>query len=281
MAIPTRLLAALPLAAACLVSPAGLTAQQRTHRTAEDWLANCRDDHDRRDDHDGPRVCELREFGFRPMGRPVTIETGPNGAIVVTGWDRDSVHVRAVIGAQAHTDSDASDLLREVRVGVASNRVSADGPHTGSGETWSVSVEVFVPLRTDLTAETVNGPVAVEDVAGRLDLSTTNGPLALSGLGGSVRARTTNGPLTVSLAGVRWDGEGLDAETSNGPVRLSIPADYSARLETGTVNGPMSIDFPIVMQGRISVRRITTNLGQGGAPIRAVTTNGPVVVRRQ
>jgi len=121
----------------------------------------------------------------------------------------------------------------------------------------------------------------VEDVAGRLDLSTTNGPLTLSGLGGSVHARTTNGPVTVSLTGVRWDGEGLDAETNNGPVRLSIPADYSARLETGTVNGPMSIDFPIVMQGRISVRRITTNLGQGGAPIRAVTTNGPVVVRRR
>ena len=275
MAVPSRLLAALPLVAGCLVSPAGLTAQQRTHRTADDWLTSCRDD------HDSPRVCELRELGFRPVGRPVTLETGPNGGIVVTGWDRDSVHVRAVVQAQAHTDRDASDLLREVRVGVAANRVSADGPHTGSGESWSVSVEVFVPLRTDLTAETVNGPVAVEGVAGRLDLSTTNGPLTLSGLGGSVRARTTNGPLTVSFTGVRWDGEGLDAETSNGPVRLSIPADYSARLEAGTVNGPMSIDFPIVMQGRLSVRRITTNLGQGGAPIRAVTTNGPVVVRRQ
>lgn len=281
MAVPFRLLAALPLVAGCLVSPAGLTAQQRTHRTAEDWLANCRDNHDRRDDHDGPRVCELREFGFRPAGRPVAIETGPNGGIVVTGWDRDSVHVRAVVQARAHTEGDAAGLLREVRVGVESNRVSADGPRTGSGESWSVSVEVFVPLRTDLTAETVNGPVAVEDVTGRLDLSTTNGPLTLSGLGGIVRARTTNGPLTVSLAGVRWDGEGLDAETSNGPVRLSIPADYSARLETGTVNGPMSIDFPVVMQGRISMRRITTNLGQGGAPIRAVTTNGPVVVARQ
>jgi hypothetical protein len=276
MAVPFRLLAALPLVAGCLVSPAGLTAQQRTHRTAEDWLANCR-----RDDHDRPRVCELRELGFRPMGRPVAIETGPNGGVVVTGWDRDSVHVRAVVQAQAHNDRDAAGLLREVRVGVESNRVSADGPRTGSGESWSVSVEVFVPLRTDLTAETVNGPVAVEDVAGRLDLSTTNGPLTLSGLGGIVRARTTNGPVTVSLTGVRWDGEGLDAETSNGPVRLSIPASYSARLETGTVNGPLSIDFPIVMQGRISMRRITTNLGQGGAPIRAVTTNGPVVVVRQ
>jgi len=275
MPVPSRLLVVLPLVAGFIVSPAGLTAQQRTHRTADDWLASCREDGDR------PRVCELREFGFRPMGRPVTIETGPNGAIVVTGWDRDSVHVRAVVQAQARTDRDASDLLREVRVGVTANQVSADGPHTGRRESWSVSVEVSVPLRTDLTAETVNGPVAVEDVAGRLDLSTTNGPLTLSGLAGNVRARTTNGPVTVSLTGVRWDGAGLDAETDNGPVRLSVPADYSARLETGTVNGPMSIDFPIVMQGRISVRRITTDLGQGGAPIRAVTTNGPVVVRRR
>ncbi|MGH7676482.1 MAG: hypothetical protein ACREMV_14540, partial [Gemmatimonadales bacterium] len=59
------------------------------------------------------------------------------------------------------------------------------------------------------------------------------------------------------------------------------PAGYSARLETGTVNGPLTVRFPltITIQGRIT-DRISTTLGQGCSPVRVVTTNGPMVIRR-
>ena len=69
------------------------------------------------------------------------------------------------------------------------------------------------------------------------------------------------------------------AETSNGPVMISVPPSYSAHLVTGTVNGPMQLDIPLTLQGRIG-RRIETDLGSGGASVRAVTTNGPLVVSR-
>ncbi len=139
-----------------------------------------------------------------------------------------------------------------------------------------------MPRRGDVTAETVNGPVSAEDLAGRLDLRAVNGPVTLSGVAGDVHAHATNGPLTVDLAGTRWEGTGLDAETQNGPVTLSIPDGYSAELETGTVNGPMQIDFPITLQGRIGrMSRIRTTLGSGGSPVRVVTTNGPLNVRRR
>jgi hypothetical protein len=45
----------------------------------------------------------------------------------------------------------------------------------------------------------------------------------------------------------------------------------------------MDIGFPITVQGRIGMgsrRRITTTLGSGGPTIRAVTTNGPAVIRK-
>ena len=56
---------------------------------------------------------------------------------------------------------------------------------------------------------------------------------------------------------------------------------YNAELETGTVNGPMSIDFPmtVTLQGRIG-RSLTTTLGSGGPPVRVTTQNGPLTVRR-
>jgi hypothetical protein len=114
-----------------------------------------------------------------------------------------------------------------------------------------------------------------------MDLSTHNGPLSLSDVGGDVKARAVNGPLSVNLSGRRWDGEGLDAETNNGPVSLAIPEDYSARLETGTVNGPFSSDIPLTVtfRGRLN-KHLNVTLGQGGAPVRVVTTNGPVSIRR-
>src|ERR1043165_2267454 len=107
------------------------------------------------------------------------------------------------------------------------------------------------------------------------------GPRSLSGVGGDVHASAQNGPLSVRLQGARWDGAGLDAETQNGPADLLIPDDYNAKIEFGTVNGPMDVGFPmtVTISGRVK-DRITTTLGSGGPPIRVVTTNGPMTVRR-
>ena len=58
-----------------------------------------------------------------------------------------------------------------------------------------------------------------------------------------------------------------------------MSSGYSAHLETGTVNGGVDIDFPVTVQGKIG-RRITTDLGKGGATIRLITTNGGVDIRQ-
>jgi DUF4097 and DUF4098 domain-containing protein YvlB len=143
-----------------------------------------------------------------------------------------------------------------------------------------VSYEIWAPRQTDIHASTHNGGVSAEDLDARLELSAVNGGINLQRVSGDVRGETTNGPLNVTLDGDQWRGTGLDLRTTNGPVNLEIPEGYSARLETGTVNGGMRIDFPITLQGTIG-RRISTQLGRGGAPIRAVTTNGPVEIRRR
>jgi DUF4097 and DUF4098 domain-containing protein YvlB len=242
------------------------------------WTDRCRDDH--WGDDSRAHYCEIRESGFK-AGGALSVDPGGNGAIRIVGWDRDSVAVTAKVQAQAGTDEAARDLARRVRISAEGGAVRADGPSTGRRESWTVSFTVAVPRRSDVTAQTVNGPIRVADVTGKLELRAVNGPVSLDAVGGDVHARTTNGPLVVSLDGDRWRGAGLDAETENGPVTLTLPARYAARLETGTVNGPMNIDYPITLQGRISFRRITTDIGGGGPAVRVVTTNGPVTVRSQ
>jgi DUF4097 and DUF4098 domain-containing protein YvlB len=246
-------------------------------RDAEDWLDRCREDSRR---SDRAKYCEVRELGMRADDRPLTVDPGQNGGAAVRAWDRDSIHVSARVQTHGGDDDEARDVARQVRIEVSRGLVRSDGPSMRRGTSWSVSYEILVPRRTDLRVDTHNGPIAVEGVSGRMELTAVNGPLTLDAVGGDVRARTTNGPLRVTLEGRRWEGAGLDAETTNGPAVLSIPENYSARLETGTVNGPMSIGFPITVQGRLR-NRLTVDLGSGGPPVRVVTTNGPVVVRRQ
>ncbi len=256
----------------------------RADRRSDDsrsWLDRCRDNGN--DDTDA-RYCEERTMGWRAQGGlALSVDASPNGGVSVTGWDRDSVAVTVRIQTHGEDDAEARDIARQVRVTNDHGVLRADGPGMRRHQSWSVSFEIMAPRRVDLSLDTQNGPLEVENVMGRLRLSAQNGPLTLQRVAGDVQARAQNGPLTVALTGTRWEGAGLDAETQNGPLVLEVPDGYNAELETGTINGPMDIGFPIMVQGRIGMggrRRITTTLGSGGATIRAVTTNGPAVIRK-
>ena len=268
------------LAVAALTLP---IATVRAQDTDEEWLDDCRHDswRDSRVKH-----CEIRETGLkghvRGGGGALTVDPGMNGGVDIIGWDRDSVAVTARIQVNARTENDAQAIARDIRIEAAGRTVRAVGPNpTGRRQSWSVSFIVYVPRRTDLSLATENGPLSVHEVSGRMELSTHNGPLSLVGVAGDVRARAQNGPLLVKLTGARWDGAGLDAETMNGPADLRIPEGYNARIDFGTVNGPMHVGFPltVTINGRVT-DRISTTLGAGGAPVRVVTTNGPMTVRR-
>lgn len=263
------------LAVGLSLAAAPLVAQ---HARFDDGFDSCRD----RDwgNSDRARFCEIRNAGFKGGGA-VSVDPGGNGAIRIEGWDRDSVAVIVKVQAQARTDEAAQAIAREVRITAEGGTIRADGPATSGRNWWSVSFDVMVPSRTDLTARTVNGPIVVDDVTGKMDLEAVNGPVTLGGLGGDVHARTVNGPLVVTLDGAKWAGTGLDGETTNGPVTLTLPSGYAAHLETGTENGPVSIDIPITVQGHFNGRDIRTDIGGGGPTVRVVTTNGPVIVRRR
>ncbi len=97
--------------------------------------------------------------------------------------------------------------------------------------------------------------------------------------GGRYAHWSTNGGVEVRLAGSEWQGQGLDIQTTNGGVTLTVPADYNALLETGTTNGRLRLDFPVTVQGEVK-QRVSARLGRGGAPVRVTTTNGGVTVRR-
>jgi hypothetical protein len=201
----------------------------------------CRD-HGR--DNDYYTFCEVREE-MLPAG-PLTVDAGRNGGIRVEGWDRNEIRVQAVVNAHARSESDAKQLASGVQIQAGGGKVTSTGPETGRREWWSVSFRINVPRKNDLDLTAHNGGVTIAGVSGNITFETSNGGVRLTDLGGDVRGQTRNGGLNVTLGGSRWDGAGLDVETTNGGV-----------------NG------------------ISTTLGSGGPPVRVRTTNGGLKINKR
>jgi DUF4097 and DUF4098 domain-containing protein YvlB len=51
-------------------------------------------------------------------------------------------------------------------------------------------------------------------------------------------------------------------------------------LKAETVNGDITTDFPLTVQGRLSKRRISATIGSGGRQLSLSTVNGGIQIRK-
>ncbi|HEX7335147.1 MAG TPA: hypothetical protein VF290_26845 [Pyrinomonadaceae bacterium] len=262
---------------AALVTFTGVAAFAQKEKDNKDRSMTCRQNNWYNDRLVGN--CEIREQTLAPSGGTIAIDGRQNGGVNVKGWDQAQVLVRARVQTGAPTEAEAVELGRQIRIETSGAKIYASGPENRRDYHWDVSYEVFVPRRSDLSLETKNGGIAIADVSGRIDFTALNGGVVLKRVGGAVRGSTTNGGLVIELSGDRWEGDSLDVSTTNGGVIMSVPENYSANLQTGTVNGSVNTDFPVTVQGRIN-KQIALNLGTGGATVKAMTTNGGVHLKR-
>jgi hypothetical protein len=225
-----------------------------------------------------PRACELRRTTFSLNSGHLAV-AGKNGGIEVIGEDRNDVAVEARVEAWAGSEADANGLLHQVQIETSGDQLRDQGPESHDHTGYSVSYRIRVPRLTGMDARTMNGGIALSHLEGEIVFDTTNGGVELNDLAGNVHGRTVNGGLDIHLTGDQWKGEGLRAQTTNGGVELSIPQNYNAHLEAGTVNGGFSVDFPITVQGTIK-NHLSTDIGRGGSVVQAETTNGGIEVHR-
>jgi len=222
------------------------------------------------------RYCEVREFQLDARDL-VRVDAEPNGGIRVEAWDRNEISLLVKVQGWSRS-GDPHDIVSRVEV-LTGSTISAEGPDMRRREGWSASYRLMVPRTSDLDLESLNGGLDIFGVQGTMELSTMNGGITLEDVAGDVRGRTTNGGIKVALSGSQWQGEGLDLETTNGGVSLTLPEGFRADLTTGTVNGSFQTDFPITVRGNLRSRRLSTELNGGGPPIRLSTTNGGVRIR--
>jgi DUF4097 and DUF4098 domain-containing protein YvlB len=231
-------------------------------------------------DSDRARHCEIREQTLPSIGR-LTIDAGQNGGANVKGWTRGDVLVRARIETSGDTEAAASMMASRIMIDGSGGQVRATGPDRADNYGWSVSYEIFVPQLSDLNLKTNNGGLTISDVRGQIHFDANNGGVHLKRVVGDVSGATVNGGIQVELAGAIWDGRQMELSTHNGGVTVSMPAQYSARIQAETGMGRIQSDFPVPPQNsEARSQRLDFNIGSGGPPIHITTGNGSIRLKR-
>lgn len=135
-----------------------------------------------------------------------------------------------------------------------------------------------VPQGVRLNAKTINGEIETGLIGSDVEAYTVNGSIMLAATG-HAEAKTVNGSINASMGSANWDGT-LDFKTVNGEIVLNLPADTSTDVHAETLNGDISTDFPLTVQGRISRRRLSGTIGGGGRSLDLKTINGSIRLRR-
>jgi Putative adhesin len=269
------------------------------------------------------RITRSEERRFTVTGKPeVSLKTF-DGAIRVQSWDKPEVLV--TIERQAGDEESLKSI--EVKSNQEGNRITVEvtaPEHTGGiviGEHVgrSASLTVSLPRETDVTARSGDGAVAIENVAGRLDVNTGDGAINVRGSRGDMSVRTGDGAvaledvrgqveLTTGDGAVRVDGvlqrvkartgdggvtirasEGStagtdwDIESGDGSVTIDLPDGFGAELEARTGDGRVSLQNLTLsdMTKDDEDKALKGRIGAGGSRLIVRTGDGSITLGKR
>lgn len=210
-------------------------------------------------------------IAVRPGARLMLNNFG--GAIHVTTWGRNMVHIGATHEARTRVEVDASPIELQVRsvghMGLP-NPVSYDivVPQWMDLKLQGVTTPMNLEgMEADVEAATVKGGIRlrggrgfihlnavqggieVHDARGRLEVSSVNDDVVLTHVTGDVSAEAVNGDLVME----RIDGAAVEGETVNGDIRYTGTLRPEGRYRFATHNGDITVVLPRDPDASVSV----------------------------
>ena len=217
-----------------------------------------------------------------PDGR-LSIEN-TNGSIRIETWDRDEVRIEARKSASSERALDRIEIEIEVEVEGEGRRVEVR-THFRKIGWWGnggqVAYKLRVPVTADVEAETVNGTIRIDSLAGRVVAKTVKGAVRVEDCEGAVEAGTVNGHVEIHYTEVPDQQEHAFA-TVNGGVDVYLPGDVEGRFSARTINGSIKTDFPLTVHGMkvVGPKWLDGTLGEGGGEFSFNTVNGSIRIHR-
>lgn len=162
----------------------------------------------------------------------------------------------------------------------------------------SVRIEINVPNKIQLELRSGDGSLRVSDVSGPAKLSTSDGSIEMFGYEGSLVAHTADGSVRIDGrfdnldvgtsdgsidCSVRPGSKMTDRwslRTSDGSVRLRLPAEFAADLDAHTGDGHIRMSIPVTVEGMVGSNSVRGKINGGGQPLQIRTSDGSINIDR-
>ena len=182
----------------------------------------------------------------RPARKDGIVEVlNANGSVLIVGWNRDEVEVRATLGEGAERLAFTSDENRTtVEVVVLETDREIGNSH----------VRVRVPAQSQVEAGTVNADIRVVRVGGLVYLQSVTGDIRVKDGVREVDARTLKGEVEISVSGAR-----VKASSAGGRVTLR---ETTGEADVSTVSGNIVVEGGSYERGRF--KTVSGDLRFGG-----------------
>jgi hypothetical protein len=206
-----------------------------------------------------------------------------NGAVHITGWDRNEVKVDAVKYArtkerldEAKIEVEAGSDYVSIRTHYPNHDHNFDG---GWNDPAGVEYTLSVPRNARLDEiKLINGPLDIHGVTAEVRASCVNGHMIAEGLQGRVKLEAINGRMEARFE--RLADSPIELSSVNGSIDLTLPSDAKAELEASTVSGGINDDFGLhVRHHRFVGHDLRGELGGGGTHIQLSNVNGRIEIR--
>jgi len=194
-----------------------------------------------------------------------------------------SISYEIVVPADTEVVSDSGSGSQKVS-GISAP-VKAD---TGSGTIKLADIGGSVTARSgsgSITAERIaggfnaragSGSINLTQVApGDVSVSTGSGSIDLQGVVGALRANAGSGRIVIqgSQAG-DWK-----VDTGSGSIKVDLPDDAAFQLDAESSSGSITVDHPVVVQGKVSKRHLRGEVRGGGAVLKLDTGSGSIKIK--
>jgi len=222
------------------------------------------------------------------------------GSISVSGYDGETVVIRAALSVPAEPGGEDAWARGMKRISAGETRLSTEESGNtvtvfSNSSAKTIDLEILVPRHFNLKLSVKdNGAIRVSGVAGDMEINNLNGPVELDRLAGSALVNTVDGNLVCRFERV-VPGLPLSFTSVYGKIDVTFPAGADLTVRMKTDQGAIFSDFDIATEDRKSLsepsekaggRRITLEdwttgkIGRGGTDVLLKSFEGNIYIRK-
>ncbi len=234
-------------------------------------------------------------------GQPDLRVRASDAHVRIEPWDQNKIEARVTThGWHIGPGSGGIEIVEHQQGNAVEIELRQHGmTHFSIGiDTRRTDLEIHMPRSAKVDVDTHDGSIDARGLQGDLAFSSGDGRLELSDIDGVLRAHTHDGSIRASG---RFDaidlrtGDGhvelearqgsqlrqdWEVRTSDGSVRVSLPADLSANVSLHTGDGRITTDFPITVQGSYDKSDLRGTINGGGRELTVHTGDGSITLQK-